>query len=252
MPYINNRGVRIHYEVEGDGPPLVLGHGFGDSVKGWYDYGYVSVLRNCYQLILIDGRGHGDSDKPHAPEAYALDARANDVIGVLDALEIDRAHYLGYSLGGWVGLGLAMYAHERICSLMLGGAQPYGQSMALFRQTLEVGLQGLQQFVHQMADPYPINAARFLVNDVQALHAAVARDRPDISSILPAVAVPCLLFAGEADPLHPRIKRCSQALPTARFVSLPDLNHIQTILRSDRLLPPVLQFLEHTTDVREI
>ena len=65
MPYTDNGGVRIHYQTEGSGPPLVLQHGFTSSIEGWYEYGYVDVLKRDYQLILIDARGHGASDKPH-------------------------------------------------------------------------------------------------------------------------------------------------------------------------------------------
>ena len=57
-----------HYRVEGDGQPLVLQHGFTDSLETWYDTGYVNGLKRQYWLILIDARGHGASDKPHEPD----------------------------------------------------------------------------------------------------------------------------------------------------------------------------------------
>ena len=59
MPYANNQEVRIHYRVEGDGIPLVLQHGFSDSLESWYEMGYVEPLKHDYRLILIDARGHG-------------------------------------------------------------------------------------------------------------------------------------------------------------------------------------------------
>ena len=110
MPYARNEGVRIHYEVEGEGPPLVLQHGFSESVVDWYETGYVKALKPDYRLILIDARGHGDSDKPHDPEAYLLNRRVGDVTAVLDALDIATAVYWGYSMGGWIGFGMANYA----------------------------------------------------------------------------------------------------------------------------------------------
>ena len=70
MPYVNSQGLRIHYQVEGDGPPLVLQHGFSDSLESWYDFGYVDALKPDYTLILVDARGHGQSGKPHDPDAY--------------------------------------------------------------------------------------------------------------------------------------------------------------------------------------
>jgi pimeloyl-ACP methyl ester carboxylesterase len=91
MPDATNDGVRIHYEREGNGPPLVLQHGFTGSLEGWRDSGYVDALKSAYELILIDARGHGRSDKPHDPAAYTLDKRAADVLAVLDDAGIERA-----------------------------------------------------------------------------------------------------------------------------------------------------------------
>lgn len=140
MPYAINNGVHIHYQVEGQGPPLVLHHPLGESLACWYEYGYVEALRGRWQLILIDGRGHGKSDKPATLAAYDLEPRAADIVAALDDLALEQAHYFGYSLGGWIGFGLALHAPERVSSLILGGAQPYGQTFALFRQVLDNGI----------------------------------------------------------------------------------------------------------------
>ena len=59
MPYANNDGVRIHYHVEGHGPPLVLQHGLTSSLKNWSAYGFVDGLKDDYRLIMIDARGNG-------------------------------------------------------------------------------------------------------------------------------------------------------------------------------------------------
>src|SRR5688572_2775468 len=75
MPYADNEGIRIHYKTEGEGSPLVLQHASLATRKNWYDYGYVSALKNDYRVILLDGRGHGGSDKPHSPDAYELEKR---------------------------------------------------------------------------------------------------------------------------------------------------------------------------------
>jgi len=71
MPYADNQGIRIHYQVEGKGPPLMLQHGFTSNLKSWRQFGYVDALKHHYQLILLDARGHGASDKPHDPAAFA-------------------------------------------------------------------------------------------------------------------------------------------------------------------------------------
>jgi pimeloyl-ACP methyl ester carboxylesterase len=245
MPYAENRGVHIYYEVEGEGSPLVLVHGFSDSLEGWREYGYVEELKKEHRLVLIDARGHGASDKPRDPEAYGLEQRPADVVAVLDDLGIERAHYLGYSLGGWIGLSLAKYAPERLYSLVIGGAQPYGQSMELYRQALAHGIEGWVVLVEKMLGSPASREMkkRLLSNDVQALLASVANDRPDISGIVPTMTKPCLLYAGEADPLCPLVERCASQLPKAKFFSMPGLNHIQGAVRSDLVLPHVAEFL---------
>ena len=151
MPYARNQGVRISYEVEGDGPPLVLQHGSACSSAEWREMGYRDVLRRDYQFILIDARGHGASDTPHEPAAYTLPLRVTDVTAVLDALSIQQAHYFGYSMGGWIGFGLAKYAPERVRTLILGGAHPYAES-----------LQARQTVMNQGRDTFMAASERFL------------------------------------------------------------------------------------------
>ena len=106
MPYAHNGSICIHYQVAGEGPALVLLHGFSERVVDWYEAGYVDALRPDYRLILIDARGHGASDKPHDRAAYALDRRVADVTAVLDALEIAKAlfgaiRWADGSVSGW-------------------------------------------------------------------------------------------------------------------------------------------------------
>ena len=93
MPYANNQGIHIHYEVEGEGPPLILHHGTSGSGANWRAMGYSDVLGHHYRLILVDARGHGASDKPYEPAAYDLPLRVTDVTTVLDDLNMRRAHY---------------------------------------------------------------------------------------------------------------------------------------------------------------
>lgn len=119
MAYVSSKGVQIHYQVEGSGPPLVLLHGSFGSLDDWRDFGYVAALRADRTLILMDARGHGKSGRPLEPQEYALALRANDVVAVLDDLGISRADYVGYSMGAWTGTGLRVtlpHGSGRWCS----------------------------------------------------------------------------------------------------------------------------------------
>src|SRR5262249_24209739 len=125
MPYTVSSGIRIHYEVEGQGPTLVLQHGFTHNLRRWFLHGYVDVLRNDYELVLVDARGHGSSDKPHNSSAYTLAAHVGDVVAVLDDLNRATATFWGYSMGGRVGFGLAKHAPGRIDAFVIGGASAH-------------------------------------------------------------------------------------------------------------------------------
>src|SRR5689334_17189483 len=103
MAFVSRDGVRIHYRVVGDGPPLVLHHGASQDLRRWFLCGYVEALRAEYRLILIDPRGNGASDKPHDPAAYVLAERVRDVIAVLDEVGERDVAFWGYSDGARIG-----------------------------------------------------------------------------------------------------------------------------------------------------
>src|SRR5215510_9442346 len=154
MPYAINQGIRIHYRVEGEGPDLVLQHGFSWSMKGWSRHGYVAALRPHHRLILLDARGHGGSDKPHKASAYDLSLHVGDILAVLDALGVRAADFWGYSMGGWIGFGLAKYAPERATRLIIGGAHPYGRALPPPLDTSD-----LKTFLSRMVAGYGMDLA---------------------------------------------------------------------------------------------
>ena len=248
MSYANNGGVRIHFEVEGEGPALVLQHGFTESVQDWYEAGYVEALKSDYRLILIDARGHGASDKPHDPDAYALNRRVADVVAVLDALKIAKALFWGYSMGGWIGFGTAKYSQERFRALVIGGQHPYARSMGALREMVQKGIaQGSGAFVAGMEEMFGPESTerkkRLLSADLEA-YLALAQDRPGLDDILPTMLMPCCLYAGEIDPLYPEVEACSRHIPQVTFFSLPGLSHCDAYTRSELVLPRVTGFLE--------
>jgi len=194
MPHVNNQGVRIHYQVEGEGPPLVLQHGGIDSIESWYELGYVDALKAAYQLILIDARGHGASDKPHDANTYGLQRMVDDIRAVLDELHIPKTHFWGYSMGGWIGFGLAKYIPERCSSLIIGAQAPYARSFEFRRQHLRQGIeQGIDTLVAGLETQYgavwPGYKARLLTIDLAA-QLALAQDRPSLEDVLPTMTMP--------------------------------------------------------------
>ncbi|MDO8749575.1 MAG: alpha/beta fold hydrolase [Dehalococcoidia bacterium] len=253
MPFASNSGIRIHYEVEGEGPSMVLQHGFTTSLEGWRAAGYVDALKGDYQLILVDARGHGASDKPHAPEAYEGTFMAGDVVAVLDDLGIDRARFWGYSMGGRIGFFLATHFPDRFHCFVLGGISPHFRPEE--RQDVAIGFEamkrgGLAAYIavrERTAGPLPPEQkARILANDAEALFAVwEAMDRTHgLWDRLPGIPVPCLLYTGGDDARFAGAKEAAAFIPRAEFFSLPGLNHGQGMARSDLVLPRVRKFLE--------
>ncbi len=137
MPFaVAEDGVRLHYELAGPegAVPLVLHHGVYSNLKYWRQSRrgrrtYVDALGDRLRLVLIDARGHGESDHPTRVEDYDFRTRVLDVLAVLQHAGVEastRAHFLGYSMGAHVGMSAAIYAPQRFASFFLGGASPYG------------------------------------------------------------------------------------------------------------------------------
>jgi len=244
MPYVRNGGIRIHYQTEGSGQVLVLQHGFTDSLGSWYDNGYVDPLKRDCMLVLIDARGHGDSDKPHDVAAYAMEHRVADIVSVINELRVNRVHYFGYSMGGWIGFGMARHVPERLRSLIVGGADATPrkrESDPLL--TPEMMSKGTAAIPGLWDAPLPpALRERVLKNDMEAMRASRVDD-PGYEDVLPTIDVPCLLLAGDTDPIYPTAKAHAAKIPNAKFVTISGQNHVGTFFRSDLMVSHIKQFL---------
>ncbi len=242
MPFVDSQGVGIHYEVEGQGPPLVLQHGFAGSIDNWRQPAYVDSLSSDYRLILIDARGHGDSGKPHQAEAYRIELTASDVTAVLDDLGVESTHYLGYSMGGDVGFGLAKHSPERLSSLIVVGSQPYGGDPP--EAWIPILRQGARTWVETVVPPKYrpwFSPARM---DPEAMIAWLSlREHAGLADGLSTSRVPTLLIVGEEDDARAGATRCAEEMADATLVVIPGADHLESIARTDRVLPRVKAFL---------
>ena len=108
MPYFDNNGIKIHYEIMGKGPEVVMIHGFASSLQGnWIEPNWGDALSSNYKLILIDCRGHGESDKPLDPTQYGAHM-TDDIIRLLEHLSIEKANFIGYSMGSGLTLNILL------------------------------------------------------------------------------------------------------------------------------------------------
>ena len=263
MPYATNPvdHVRTYFEDSGDSAePVLFYTGFADPLEVAKASGLARALADEFRLIFADHRGQGRSDKPTDIDAYALRTRAADAVSVLDALNIDRAHFLGSSWGARLGFALGEYAPERLISLVLCGNQPYAWDLssptaqAVAAAVAASRRDGMAGFVGRLESslgyrfPEPDRTWILERNEPAALEAALrsAVAEGPISHDLSKWRVPCLVCAGAADEMHDNAKRAADEIPGATFVSLAGHSHISAFYEADALLLPHILDLLHS------
>ena len=246
MPYAENEGVRIYFEVEGaeGAAAVVMHHGFLADLESWRERGFVDMLRDRFRILLMDSRGHGRSDKPREPKAYDHRTRVMDVVSVLNANDVRQAHYLGYSMGGMVGFSAMIYAPQRFLSFTIGGAQPMydpkrrAERMAVpFREYYEGALK------RNDAVRAAFEAGR---HDVEALEAC-RESLAGWNGAEQAVRVmkqPVLLYAGTKDTPHEGALRARELNPNLRVIELEGDDHSAAATRSSVVVPAMLAMIE--------
>ncbi|SRR5450830_295774 len=246
MPFALSAGRRIHYDISGDGPNLLLHHGFTSSSQAWRFFGFTDVLQQHYRVIALDALGHGLSDKPHDSAAYTLQQRTEDVLAVLDDLGIEKINYCGYSLGGWVGYGMVRHARERLHTLLLGAAHPYADAswdafQGITGEDPTAFISAFESVLNERISPEVKMLIR--ANDLPALAAAAQQPRPAMDDLLAQIDLPSLMFCGDADARHTAVQGATALLPHGNFVSLPGVTHFGGLMHSALVLPPMLAFL---------
>jgi pimeloyl-ACP methyl ester carboxylesterase len=243
--FFDSAGVKIHYIVEGKGEPVLLIHGFGGSIQyDWAARGIIKELSNTFQVIALDNRGHGQSDKPHDPNSYGMNM-VEDPIRQLDHLKIQKAHVVGYSMGGAITLKILASHPERLRTAVLGGAglNPPGMTEAgkkTLADSLEQGkgLGPLISALNPVGAPPPTSEEiekvnkRFLsTNDPLAL-AAVVRS-PSLATTEAQLRanriprIPVLALIGEVDPAKSGVDSFNGLMPNLKIVVIPKANHVR-------------------------
>jgi pimeloyl-ACP methyl ester carboxylesterase len=216
--FFDSAGVRIRYIDVGprDGEPVVLIHGgLATAEWQWGETGLIDALTDDYRVVALDLRGHGKSDKPHDVEAYG-NAMVDDVIRLLDHLDVERAHVVGYSLGGRIVFKLVADHPERVISSMPCGtdAEPLGEA------TLQ-RFEALASMLVQSRDARPI-VARFNVDGAMT-EEAIDREAARLNAMNDFDAVAAVLRSiAELTPDRARLK--ANAVPTRCVIGAEDLN----------------------------
>jgi pimeloyl-ACP methyl ester carboxylesterase len=264
MAEVTNDGVRISYEVAGEGRPLMLLHGWSCDRTWWFEPGYVDELRNHHSLVIVDIRGHGASDKPHEAAAYTADALSGDVFAVADAEGLDRFAIWGQSYGGWMAWMAAVAAPERIPAIVSSGSwdpRPPPETPTEPDEWLEALKRGGTQALVDLFEvedgvafdrEFPPWARTVTLRaDPQALLAANAPQlwAEGISDEhLRSFPVPALLIAGELEDEDDDAAKVAAMIPNGQSLRLPGLGHGGACAASALTVPTARAFLDRWFD----
>jgi pimeloyl-ACP methyl ester carboxylesterase len=227
----DSNGIRLHYELHGSpkGTPVVLIHGFASDYRlNWVGTRWQEALTGAgYRVVGLDCRGHGSSEKPHDPAAYALETMAADVGDLLDHLRIDQANYIGYSMGARIGVQALLDLPGRLRWVVLGGVGWGGASHEA--EEIARAMRG-EATTSAVAKTFHDFAAARPSNDLEALAACIvgAQPTPDPAR-LASITVPVLVVVGDQDDIVAGVDRFVESIPTARLVTVAGRNHMSTV-----------------------
>jgi pimeloyl-ACP methyl ester carboxylesterase len=250
MPKINRDGVDIYYEVHGNGPPLLLTHGYSSTSAMWK--GQIEALSKHYKLILWDMRGHGQSDYPDDPSAYSEALTVADMAALLDEVGAERAIVGGLSLGGYMSLAFYRAHPQRVDALLIIDTGPG------FRK--DEPREAWNKRAHDTGDRFEreglgvLNSAsreRSTVShrDASGLaHAArgmLTQRDAGVIELLPNIKVPALVVVGADDaPFLAASDYMAAKIPGAIKVVIPAAGHAVNIDAPQAFIEAVLPFLD--------
>lgn len=261
MPFFTSPdGVRLHYEIEGSGPPIVMHLGAGADSDLWRKAGYVEPLARLYTCVLFDHRGHGKSDHPTSIEANHIDRYAADAVALIEHLGHRSVTFFGWSNAVLVGLKAAQNHPGLFDALVLFGSIGRRATQEQIEARLAKRLPVLRE-KGWLAILDPMQAAERTPVPKWFLDRVLATDRePWIAfsasqaawnwspwDALGEVAAPTLIFAGELEDPDDIMAEVASAMPRATRIRIPEREHINAFLYSEFVVPLVLEFLRQRT-----
>jgi pimeloyl-ACP methyl ester carboxylesterase len=237
---VEHEGSRIHYATYGSGPSVILLHG-GLGHGGNWGYQVPALVENGYRAVLIDSRGHGRSTRDDQPYTYEL--MASDVLAVMDALNLDKAAFVGWSDGACTALILSSVAPERsagvfffACNMDPSGTKPFEPTPALNRC-----------FSRHSKDYAHLSATPDNFNDFVEAVSSMQRTQPNYSADdLAKITMPVVIVQSEHDEFikHEHAEYLTKSIPTAEFILLNGVSHFAPLQRPDQFNTAILEFVD--------
>jgi pimeloyl-ACP methyl ester carboxylesterase len=217
--YTSFDGVKIHYEVKGEGQPVILLHGFTNTIQSWKNTQlYTDLLKAGYKVVIPDMRGNGLSDKPHTPESYEKDAEAKDIMGLAKELKLNAYAIVGYSRGSIIASRL-LVLDKQVSKCVLGGMgadfiNPEWPRRIMFYKAL-IGEQAppeLDGFLKYVKDS---GFDRLALAYLQKAQPFISK--PELAS----VKKPVLVLCGDEDEDNGSSKDLAALIPNAEYKRVP-------------------------------
>ncbi len=214
MPTIERDGATLHFGERGSGPAVILQHALSADARSWDAIGVADALvAEGFRVILPDALGHGRSG-PADTSRVDLGNRVRDLLAVADALDVDHFHYVGYSMGGWLGIGLLRDAPERLLSLAIAGWDPIDGARR-FTECIDMATRR-REFVDRIRTLTAQTTGRSQPDEARMAGYAdtyerLFRDLPSITTLIEH-DIPIMLGVGRDDPYREPVAAAADAL----------------------------------------
>lgn len=248
MPYIERAGARIFYQAEGQGPAVLLSHGFSATSVMWK--GQIAAFRDRFRIITWDMRGHGESSSPEDPALYSMPATIADMAAVLDACGEKTAVIGGHSLGGYMSLAFTLTHPDRVRALMLFNTGPgYKSDTAredwnrmAEKQAGAFARKGLGAVGH--SEEMQLGTHRSALGLEHAARGMLAQSDARVMEGLARIGAPSLVLVGEKDRGYlAAADHMAAKIPQGRKVILADAGHAANIHQPAAFNAAVEEFL---------
>ncbi len=246
----NSDGTNIFYTIDGEGEPVILVHGFAaNGFMNWRSPGVVAELeKEGFQVISMDMRGHGWSEKPEEVGQYG-EQMMNDVVRLMDHLEIDRSHVVGYSLGGIVTQNLAVHHPDRFISAttIASGWERADTSLVIterkwIAQTYREGKPVfILSFVSKTEKEYSIvrEALMYAMVNVFNSPTSLAATLEGAEGLIVSeeelqnIDIPFLVMVGDEDILYPMAQNLTHHLQNEEYAEVKGGDHFNTASKKE-------------------
>jgi 3-oxoadipate enol-lactonase len=257
MPFADLPNVRIHYALSGDSslPALILSNSLGTNFSMWD--AQAPVFEKSFRLLRYDMRGHGQSSVP--PQPYSVPELASDVLALADSLGIDRFHFCGLSIGGMIGMSIALQYPTRLRKLVLCSTAPKIGTFESWNTRIEtVRTQGMKEIARTtparwFTPAFQARAPEAVAATLRAVESlnpegyvggcCAVRDF-DARATVSNIHVPTLVLSATHDPAAPPSDGhfLADRISGARYLEL-NASHISCIEDSEQFTREVLSFL---------